>query len=98
MEWFALDEPSISKIHPPLVYWSIPAFGTVEILHLAVYDLLVSALDELTSYHRDRFGHPDQCLGSLDRNPSGVVCDSQHPVDTACYATDPEAANMSKST
>ncbi|WP_082129659.1 CaiB/BaiF CoA transferase family protein [Mycobacterium haemophilum] len=49
MERFGLDEPSIRKVNPALVYCSISAFGTAEGRHLAGYDLLVQALGGLMS-------------------------------------------------
>ena len=49
MAWFGLDEPTIRRANPGVVYCSISAFGTAAGHELAGYDLLVQALGGLMS-------------------------------------------------
>lgn len=49
MARFGLDEPSLRRANPALVYCSISAFGSAEGRELAGYDLLIQALGGLMS-------------------------------------------------
>ncbi|KAA1249273.1 CoA transferase [Mycobacterium simiae] len=58
MEQFSLDEPTLRKANPALVYCSITAFGAAAGADLAGYDLLVQALGGLMSITGPDPEHP----------------------------------------
>jgi crotonobetainyl-CoA:carnitine CoA-transferase CaiB-like acyl-CoA transferase len=58
MARFGLDEPTIRRANPALVYCSISAFGTAAGRELAGYDLLVQALGGLMSITGPDADHP----------------------------------------